>query len=121
MRITSVSVLYVTVIAFFWWLFLSSIIAQGGYDEPGHIGPRHELFNPHPFYDAVGIDIQAEEEDWYADKGEIPYIYPWKNRIGQTAQQMIAILSVLEAAGMTPIDIELFLLELEEVREQGGK
>lgn len=112
MRIASVSVLYIAVIASLWVHFLSPIVAQGGYDEPGHVGPRLELFDPSPFYDATGFGIQAEEE-WDTPKEEIPYTYLWENRLGQTAQQMAAVISLLESEGLTSIDIELFLSDWE--------
>lgn len=95
-------------------VFLSSIAAQGGYDEPGHIGPPLGLYNPYLIVGSRSIrsfDVTLEKEEWDTPKEEIPYIYPWQNRIGQTAQQMVAILSELQQAGLSQFDIELFFRE----------
>lgn len=81
-------------------LFFLSLIAYGGAYELGIDTLNHPytlgMAYNNPFSGATGFDIELALDDWMAPKEPVPYHEFWENPFGQTAQQMVAICSMLE-------------------------
>ena len=56
--------------------------------------------NCNPFSGARGFAVTLSKDTWYTQKDPVPYASLWANPLNQTAQQFVAILSVLQDDGL---------------------
>lgn len=87
-------------------LNLSSGANQGA-NEHGHDTYNLQLVDNNPFSGAGSISIVLKHEAFDAQQTPVPYAAIWDNPLRQTAQQYVAILSLLQSP--IPSDLDVLL------------
>lgn len=78
--------------------------------------PRPIDNNPFSGASDISMDLAKDQEDFETPKEPVPYLEPWDNELRQTAQQYVAIVSMIERESGDPGAVVFRNLERREAQ-----